>query len=104
MTKEETIELLKQTETRYIKERNKILIAYAMMHNPYNIGDIIEDHFHTIKITNISYTHAHDSLIPIQCQYTGIQLTKAMEPCKIQRETIMHQSNVKKCHTLKRRK
>lgn len=72
-----------------MSELNK---KYAIENNPYNVGDIIEDHYHIIKIEHMSlYKSTYPSIM-----YTGVELTKKLTPCKIQKNKTMYQTNVKR--------
>ena len=65
---------------------------YAIEHNPVKVGDIVTDHYHTIRVENMSvYGHP----IP-HMRYTGIAMTKKGVPAKRQpvpREPVF-QSNI----------
>ena len=53
---------------------------YALEHNPAKVGDIITDHYHTIRVENMKVT-GHP--VPYM-RYSGIELTKQGEPKKRQ--------------------
>ena len=73
-------------------EKKIVLKEYVESNNPYNHGDIIEDHYHIIKIVKISYGISSDGY---PCAvYSGIQLNKDLSPSKRQSKTTMWQSNV----------
>ena len=62
------------------EKQNELRRQYAAEHNPVKIGDIITDHYHTIRVENMSmYGHP----VPY-VMYTGIELTKQGEPKKRQ--------------------
>lgn len=53
---------------------------YAIEHNPVKVGDIVTDHYHTIRVEKMSvYGHP----IPFM-RYIGTELTKQGEPKKRQ--------------------
>lgn len=53
---------------------------YAIEHNPVKVGDIVTDHYHTIRVEKMSvYGHP----IPFM-RYHGTELTKQGEPKKRQ--------------------
>lgn len=53
---------------------------YAFEHNPVKVGDIVTDHYHTIRVEKMSvYGHP----IPFM-RYIGTELTKQGEPKKRQ--------------------
>ena len=64
----------------YEKQKEQLETEYAQEHNPVKIGDIVTDHYHTIRVENMSvYGH------PIPCmRYTGIAMTKKGVPAKRQ--------------------
>jgi len=62
------------------EKQNELRRQYAAEHNPVKVGDIITDHYHTIRVENMSmYGHP----VPY-VRYTGIELTKQGEPKKRQ--------------------
>ncbi len=68
---------------------------YALSNSPYKIGDIVEDHFHTIRIEKIKLVFSFTHKTP-ECYYTGVELTKKLRRKKRQDTTFMHQSNVRR--------
>ncbi len=74
-------------------ELRKLKKEYAFSNNFYKIGDIIEDHYHIIKIEKIQWTSLTN--FP-ECVYTGIQLTKKLEIVKKQKNNQMYQSSIKR--------
>jgi len=53
---------------------------YAIEHNPVKVGDIVTDHYHTIRVERMSLYCS-----PIPCmQYRGTELTKQGVPKKRQ--------------------
>ena len=74
----------KQTELRK---------QYAIEHNPVKMGDIVTDHYHTIRVEKMSFYG-----YPIPCMlYRGTELTKQGAPKKHQPMVAnpTFQSNVK---------
>ena len=53
---------------------------YANEHNPVKVGDIVTDHYHTIRVEKMSM---YGYPLPY-IKYTGIELTKQGEPKKRQ--------------------
>lgn len=104
MTKEEYIKKVKTAReicNCAIKEAG---VEYAKANNPYVIGDIIEDHYHIIKIKSIKYVYATDWEYP-SCVYVGDVLKKDLTLRKKQTYTVMYQINVKrKIEVMYRRK
>lgn len=73
---------------------NSLTRDYCRSNNPYKVGDIIEDHFHIIKITSISGIY-------MACGYPsynfiGIELKKDLTPKERQDSPYMFQGNVKR--------
>lgn len=76
-------ELIAQCNDLQIKcdhEKSKLRIAYASEHNPVKVGDMVTDHYHTIRVENMA---VYDYPLP-QMKYTGIEMTKQGEPKKRQ--------------------
>lgn len=94
MTKEEYESGLAALEREYKAKCNELARNYAMSNNPYNIGDILQDHYQIIKVERIGWGHNLRGLP--ECWYRGTQLTKKLEPKKRQDlAPRMVQSNVK---------
>ena len=73
-------EIQKECEARQ-KDLKK---QFALEHNPVKIGDVVTDHFHTIRVEDMKcYLMSFDPEIP-QMTYYGIELKKNGEPKKIQ--------------------
>jgi hypothetical protein len=53
MTEQQYIEKLNEINEEAKKKKNKLAYDYALENSPYNIGDIIEDHYKIIKIEKI---------------------------------------------------
>jgi hypothetical protein len=80
MTKEEMQKQIMDLQRECNEKQNHIRRLYACEHNPVYPGNIITDHYHTIKVEKISmYGHP----VPYM-KYTGIELTKQGEPKKRQ--------------------
>ena len=92
MTKEEFERLIEVLRLDYEKARTDLAIKFALSNNPYKIGDIIEDHYHKIKIEYIKVYYVSSSP---QCLYTGVELKKDNTPTNKQSNTTMYQQNVK---------
>lgn len=67
----------------------------ASSNNPYKIGDVIIDHYHTIRIERIVYAGNKDHNDMPFCRYYGVELKKNGTPKKRQMDTVMYQCNVK---------
>jgi hypothetical protein len=59
-----------------------LLKQYATEHNPVKIGDVITDHFHTIRVETMGISTEWTS-VPIM-RYRGTELTKQGVPKKRQ--------------------
>ena len=68
---------------------------YAVENDPYDVGDIIEDHYHIIKIQRKEIVIGNPQRIPL-FMYTGVELTKKLVKKKIQKDTVMYQNYVKR--------
>ena len=55
-------------------------IQFAKEHNPVKVGDIVTDHYHTIRVENMC---VYGKPIPYM-RYTGIAMTKKGVPAKRQ--------------------
>ena len=66
-------EILQATKQHTAAVRS-INLRYSSKHNPYNIGDVVTDHYHTIKIDKIKYGYMSDKFP--SCIYYGKGLTK----------------------------
>ena len=81
-------ELQKECTNKQVELRKR----YDIEHNPIKVGDIVTDHFHTIKVEKMGF-----HLYPTPCMtYTGTELTKQGEPKKRQPmpPTPVYQNNV----------
>ena len=94
MNKEDYDKAMADAEERALKEILMIQKTYAMSNNPYDVGDIIEDHIGYIRIENISPTKIMGSKYPC-CIYNGLELTKKLEPRKDGRKRRVYQDNIK---------
>lgn len=97
MTIEEYETKEKELESNYIKERNALARYYAIIHNPYKIGDIITDHKETIKIEVIKVYL--DFKNPCCC-YSGTILNKDLTPNKKNKKSNIYQNNIKTSSTI----
>lgn len=93
MTLEEMKEKINIINKESIEKIKKIQRDYAISNNPYNIGDIIEDHNCKIKIENIKYSVFWD--VP-SCVYYGTLIQKNGKPFKNNKQGTIYQTNIKK--------
>ena len=84
---------LKDLQKQYNKSKTVLLIRYANANNPHKVGDIIEDHYHIIKIESWKTTTTYGKPCLV---YIGIELKKDLKPKKRQSNTNMYQPNVKR--------
>ena len=74
-------------------KKSALRIQFAKEHNPVKVGDIVTDHYHTIRVENMSI---YGYPVP-HMRYTGIAVTKKGVPSKRQpthREPV-YQQNIK---------
>jgi hypothetical protein len=94
MTLEEYQERKKVIDNKYEQEVQELKIEFALKNNIYKVGDIIQDHYHIIKIEKwqvaIDYLHKEPAFL----MYRGIQLNKNLEPLKRQKNPDMYQNNI----------
>ena len=80
MTSEELQEKCKALQRECDDKQSQLRKQYAIEHSPVKVGDIVTDHYHTIRVENMSiYGHQ----IPYM-RYTGIAMTKKGVPAKRQ--------------------
>lgn len=92
MTKEELDLAEKALYEEYYKKKLSLRMKYAEINRKYEVGDILEDHFHILKVEAIGYYLSGD--IP-QVLYKGTELKKNLTPAKKQNNTGMYESNIK---------
>jgi len=80
MTKEELQKKLIALQVECDEKKSQVKKLYAMEHNPVEFGDIVTDHYHTIKVERMSvYGY------PVPCmKYQGTEMTKQGVPKKRQ--------------------
>lgn len=71
-------------------EIKRIKNTWAIDNCKYDIGDIIEDHYHIIKVEDIRAWRFPEVV------YSGIQLTKKLVPSKRQSDTKIYSTNIKR--------
>jgi len=96
MEKKEYQLRLKILQEKAEQEELKLAEEYAFSNNPYKIGDVITDHYHTIRIKKIKYVISFQNNDNPSCYYSGPVLTKAGNIAKSQIANFMYQSNIKK--------
>lgn len=84
-------------KNEYLTQIRELRKEYAIEHNPIKVGDIITDHYHTIKVESMVAfveSHYYNNDIPY-IRYKGVELTKKGVPKKRQQDNIMAQPNIK---------
>lgn len=86
---------IKDLEQEYTSKINKLKIEYAKAHNPYSVGDIVEDHLGKLLIEKIKFTERRvvDKTIPY-CFYIGKELNKNGSVSKKQTGRKVYQFNI----------
>lgn len=96
MTTDEYKIKLKELEDKHALEINALIRDCAFSNNPYQFGDIIQDHRCIIKIDKIKYGRDFVSNLPT-CVYYGSCLKKDLTPKKNgDREQICQSNIIKK--------
>ena len=81
MNKEEYLKAKKVLEEEFEDKKNKLALEFACSNNPVKIGDVITDHYKTIRVEKLFWGYYYSS--PFPCMYyRGIRLTKKGEPVK----------------------
>lgn len=81
MTKEELNQKCIELQQECNEKQKELRTCYAKERNPVKIGDILTDHYHTIKVEKMSvYGNYSETFM----KYVGIELTKQGEPKKRQ--------------------
>lgn len=94
MTEQDFKIKLSELEKQHRKAKRKLIHEYAVYHNPFQRGDIIEDHYHIIQIETMVSEIKMNGLGTMV--YIGIELKKDMKPKKNQANKTMYQENVKR--------
>jgi len=84
---QQCIALQRECDTK----KSRLCIQFAHEHNPVKVGDIVTDHYHTIRVENMRF---YGYPVPHMC-YTGIAMTKKGVPAKRQpasREPVYQQN------------
>ena len=80
MTAKELHDKCMALQQEYDDKKSELREQYAIEHNPVKVGDIVTDHYHTIRVEEMSvYGHP----IPAM-RYTGTELTQKGVPKKHQ--------------------
>lgn len=93
MTREQYIQKRIDIQKECYAKESELRRLYAIEHNPVKEGDIVTDHYHTIKVEK---TEIYGHPVPYMV-YHGIELTKQGLPKKHQpiRSNPVYQENMK---------
>ena len=101
MTKKDFLAELNILRQDYKKAKEDLYLKFAEENNPFKVGDIVEDHYHIIKIRKIKHRFPDARAIfndgsdfPTTI-FTGTELNLELSPKKIQRNIYMYLCNVK---------
>lgn len=81
MNKEEYLKEEKALKEEFEKKKKQLASEFAYSNNPVKIGDIITDHYKTIRVLKFLLGYDFGSRMPCMF-YRGIRLTKKGEPAK----------------------
>jgi hypothetical protein len=93
MTLEEMKEKINIIERESVIKIKAIQREFAILNNPYKIGDIIEDHQCKIQINDIKYAVFYG--VPSSVYY-GTLIQKNGKPFKSNKQGCIYQTNIKK--------
>lgn len=92
MNKEQYKLELEVLKKKYEKAKNDLAKKYALSNNPYKIGDIVTDHYHSVKIEKIG-VYIGISQVP-ECVFYGKDVNSKGIELKRQTGNPVHQSNI----------
>jgi len=102
MTKKDFLSQLNILRQDYKKTKEDLYLKFAEENNPFKIGDIVSDYYHTIKIRKIKHRFPDargifnsESDFPTTI-FTGTELTKDLSPKRIQKNIYMCLCNIKR--------
>lgn len=81
MNKEEYLKAKKALEAEFKEKKTQLAKEFAYSNNPVKIGDIITDHYKTIRVLKFLWGYDLGSQMPCMF-YRGVRLTKKGEPAK----------------------
>ena len=95
MTPEKFKEEIERIDKWAARQKSKIKIRFAMETHTYKKGDVLTDHYHTIRVEKvISYYQAHYAELPA-CVFEGVPLNKDGSVSK-RGDSRMYQENIVK--------
>jgi hypothetical protein len=81
MNKEEYLKAKKVLEEEFEEKKKKLALEFAYSNNPVKIGDVITDHYKTIRVEKLFWGYNFGN--PFSCMfYRGTRLNKKGEPMK----------------------
>jgi len=95
MKAEDYKQKVKEIEQEAWNKKIRLSKEFALLNNPYKVGDKITDHIGTIIITSITPCRQTFSGLPI-CNYNGDNLTKKGTISKREPSRVVYQSNILK--------
>ena len=85
MNKEEYLKAKKALEAEFEEKKKQIAREFAYSNNDVKIGDVITDHYKTIRVEKLLWGHNFGT--PFSCMfYRGTRLTKNGQPAKREAE------------------
>lgn len=85
MNKEEFLKAEKALKEEFEEKRKQLAREFAYSNNDVKIGDIINDHYKTIRVEKLLWGHNFGT--PFSCMfYRGTRLTKNGQPAKREAE------------------
>jgi len=96
MTQDDFLIKYRQIEKEADEKKSQLRMEYVKATNPYKIGDIISDHYKTIKIEGVSGIATDGGSIVPYPIYRGVVLTKTGAVAKNQKDNLMYANNIVK--------
>lgn len=94
MNKEEYLNKIKLIEHEAKIKKNTISKNYAIEHKLASIGDIVTDHYQTIKVESIGWGYPFRGDTP-KASYSGVKLKKNLTPYKSGEICRVYDGNIK---------
>ena len=85
MNKEEYLNAKKALEAELLKKKKQLAREFAYSNNDVKIGDVITDHYKTIRVEKLLWGYDFGSHMPCMF-YRGTRLTKNGQPAKREAE------------------
>lgn len=94
MNRQELEERLKEIEEKYNEDKLNLLKRYADDHCSIKIGDVITDHYHTIKVEKKDFYQVFNDPV-LSFVFYGTEVKKDGTPKKKPSNALVYQRNVK---------